>query len=237
MVRAAGTACRAQQGATNGVDRPIALLHIQNVNARIADMKSQTLLYGRSRRRARGFSLLEVLISIIILSFGLLGAVGLQATALKNNRDARAQSVAVGLARELGEMMRANAEVAVKTSGNPYHGEWSGTNMEPSNPSDCLNIGKTCATTTDVANAEMSEWLARVERSLSGARVKVCIDANPYNRDGLPSWDCDATPAGSGNAITSIKIGWTRETTDSKILQANDTAARPFVVIPVLIGK
>ena len=83
----------------------------------------------------------------------------------------------------------------------------------------------------------MSEWLARVERSLSGARVKVCIDANPYNRDGLPSWDCDATPAGSGNAITSIKIGWTRETTDSKILQANDTAARPFVVIPVLIGK
>ena len=180
-------------------------------------MKSQTLLYGRSRRRARGFSLLEVLISIIILSFGLLGAVGLQATALKNNRDARAQSVAVGLARELGEMMRANAEVAVKTSGNPYHGEWSGTNMEPSNPSDCLNIGKTCTTTTDVAN--------------------VCIDANPYNRDGLPSWDCDATPAGSGNAITSIKIGWTRETTDSKILQANDTAARPSAVIPVLIGK
>ena len=83
MVRAEETACRAQQDATDGVDRPIALLHIQNVNARIADMKSQTLLYGRSRRRARGFSLLEVLISIIILSFGLLGAVGLQATALK----------------------------------------------------------------------------------------------------------------------------------------------------------
>ena len=50
--------------------------------------------------------MVEVLVAIVILSFGLLGVVGLQAAAIKNTRDARQQSVAVVLARELADMMR-----------------------------------------------------------------------------------------------------------------------------------
>ena len=40
-------------------------------------------------RQSRGFSMVEVLVAIVILSFGLLGVVGLQAAAIKNTRDAR----------------------------------------------------------------------------------------------------------------------------------------------------
>ena len=46
--------------------------------------------------------MLEVLIATVILSFGLLGTVGMQAAALKFNREARLQSVATTLAVELG---------------------------------------------------------------------------------------------------------------------------------------
>lgn len=77
-------------------------------------------LSNQGLRRAAGFSLIEVLVAIVLLSFGLLGMVGLQAAALQNNREARLQSAAVDLARELAEMMRGNKDVAALTSANPY---------------------------------------------------------------------------------------------------------------------
>ncbi len=46
----------------------------------------------RHPARQQGFSLMEVLVSIVVLSFGLLGMVGMQAAALQSNREARLQS-------------------------------------------------------------------------------------------------------------------------------------------------
>src|SRR5665647_1026487 len=75
-----------------------------------------------SHREQSGFSLLEVLIAIIILSIGMLGAVGMQATAIQSNKEARNQATATTFARELAEKMRGNHTVAIKTAAadNPY---------------------------------------------------------------------------------------------------------------------
>ena len=72
------------------------------------------------RRATAGFTLIEVLVAIVVLSFGLLGMVGLQAASLQANRDARLQSTAVVLARELAEMMRGNKDQALLGTNNPY---------------------------------------------------------------------------------------------------------------------
>ncbi|MBY0409356.1 MAG: type IV pilus modification protein PilV, partial [Burkholderiaceae bacterium] len=74
------------------------------------------------RRTAKGFTLIEVLVSIVVLSFGMLGMVGVQAFALQSNREARLQSQATNLARELAEMMRGNNQVGIQTAtaDNPY---------------------------------------------------------------------------------------------------------------------
>lgn len=67
----------------------------------------RTLSFRRqTRHRNAGFSLIEVLVAIVVLSFGLLGMVGLQAASLQANRDARLQSTAILLARDLAEAMR-----------------------------------------------------------------------------------------------------------------------------------
>lgn len=73
-------------------------------------------------RSESGFTLVEVLVAIVILAFGMLGTVGMQAFAIQANRDARLQAQAVVFARELAEMMRGNKEIAVKTTAaaNPY---------------------------------------------------------------------------------------------------------------------
>ena len=138
---------------------------------------------GARMQRAAGFSMVEVLVSIVVLSFGMLGMVGLQASALKFGRDSRQQSTAVGLARELAEMMRANAHEAGKTTANPYLGSFSGSGLAPGVPSNCLDAGNTCSTTGDVANAQMTDWLRRVEAALPGARV-LMADANGVPVDG-----------------------------------------------------
>ena len=187
------------------------------------------------RSRAAGFSMVEVLVSIVVLSFGLLGVVGLQASALKFGRDARQQSIAVGLARELAEMMRANAQEAGKATSNPYLGAFSGSPLQPATTSTCLAVGSTCNTAADVANAQMTDWLARVEAQLPGARVVTCLDTAPYDAAGLPQWTCTA-PTGTAAPVAVIKLGWTRETTANAIQGASDTGAKPFVVLPVTPG-
>lgn len=59
-------------------------------------------------RRQRGVSLLEVLISIVILSVGLLGYAGLQTLSMKNNTSALHRSQATILAYDIVDRIRAN---------------------------------------------------------------------------------------------------------------------------------
>ena len=197
---------------------------------------------------AKGFSLIEVLISIIILSFGLLGMVGLQAAALQANRDARLQSVATTLGRELAERMRGNKAIATLPV-NPYLGMYSnpaGTSpLTHAAPSYCLNAGavplpppatSACVDPTDIARAEMTGWLAKVDNALPGARVEVCADPAPYDASGLPQWSlCNTAGAGT----LAIKIGWTRSSTnrDNTGDQAFGRAVRPSVIFPVTAGS
>lgn len=63
-------------------------------------------------RGQHGFTLLEVLISIVILSIGLLGLAGLQATSLQANQNAHYTSQANLLAYDIVDRMRANRQAA-----------------------------------------------------------------------------------------------------------------------------
>jgi len=200
------------------------------------DSKKYKIRTDSPMTHQQGASLIEVLVAIIVLSFGLLGMVGMQLMALQVNRDARLQSTAVALAGELAEMMRGNKSVALQAAaGNPYLGDFESP-LEPKTASYCLSVNSSCATATDVASSEMTEWLARVDDALPQARVEICKDAAPYDSDGLPQWDCTST----SSAPAVIKIGWSRMTTkiDSGVsAQRLDRATRPSVVVPVTAGS
>jgi type IV pilus assembly protein PilV len=57
-------------------------------------------------RRQRGFYMLEVLVSVLILAIGLLGLAALQSRALRYNHDAYVRSQAAILANDITERMR-----------------------------------------------------------------------------------------------------------------------------------
>ena len=184
------------------------------------------------RNRQQGFSMMEVLIAVVVLTVGLLGGAAMQAQALSSNRDARLASVAVGLAREVGEMMRGNKNIAIDSNpgANPYLVAATGT--APSVGVDCFS--SSCANPVDLAKWQMADWISRVMDALPGARVAVCYDSSPFDASGTPQWACS-----NSGGVAVVKIGWTKRTTagDASTAAAFDRAATPSIVFPVLAGS
>lgn len=74
--------------------------------------------HGQPGRRARGIGLMEVLVSILVVSIGLLGAAALQASALRNNQGNAERTQATLLAQAMFDAMRANDTAAAAGSYN-----------------------------------------------------------------------------------------------------------------------
>lgn len=79
------------------------------------------------RGSQQGSSLLEVLISILLMSFGMLALAGMQAYSVAAQKNAANRAIASALATELAEVIRLNPnglsagnyDVALMTTGNP----------------------------------------------------------------------------------------------------------------------
>lgn len=188
-------------------------------------------------KTAKGFTLIEVLVAVVVLSFGLLGMVGLQGASLKANREARLQASGVRLASEVGDMMRGNKQISILTTGadNPYlQSNFTGT-VTAASP-NCFSAP--CTTAKQVATADVADWLARVSTELPGARVVICFDATPFDAAGKPQWACSDT-----GGVVNVKIGWTRGSTNraavgtAALESASDTGIAPVVVLPVTVGN
>ena len=129
----------------------------------------------------------------------------------------------------------------VDADDNPYLGDFvlpdppAAQTLALADPDYCLNVGSSCDDVKKVAAAQMTEWLPRVSDLLPGARVTVCLDTTPFDADGLPNKWSEECTAGA-DAMTVIKIGWTRRSTESSTLDRATDDARPGVVIPVTAG-
>lgn len=68
---------------------------------------------ARHIRHQSGFSLIEVLITVVLVSIGLLGLAGLQLTSVQNSNSSGERFVATTLAQDILERMRANRTRAI----------------------------------------------------------------------------------------------------------------------------
>jgi type IV pilus assembly protein PilV len=65
------------------------------------------------RRYQSGLSLIEVLITVVLVSIGLLGLAGLQLTSVQNSNSSSERFIATTLAQDILERMRANRNRAI----------------------------------------------------------------------------------------------------------------------------
>src|SRR2546427_10175686 len=66
--------------------------------------------YAMSKSQQTGFTLIEVLISVLVLALGVIGAAGMQLVAMRTGQQSGAQSLAVQPATEMADKMRANGK-------------------------------------------------------------------------------------------------------------------------------
>jgi type IV pilus assembly protein PilV len=99
-------------------------------------------------RNQSGFTLLEVLVAIVVLSLGLLGLAGLQAATLRNNQIAYYRAIAIQQTYDMADRIRANQAGAAAGAYNALGA------VIPADP-DCVT--NTC-TAANMAVADHSQW-------------------------------------------------------------------------------
>lgn len=107
----------------------------------------------------RGFSLLEVLVALVVLSIGMMGIASMQVTGLQFNQQAMASSRATGLAADIADRIRANPNATV---GAERGDAWEVDDALPAAaaPANCADTpdGDVTAVCTPQAMAAFDIW-------------------------------------------------------------------------------
>ncbi|MGH8562937.1 MAG: type IV pilus modification protein PilV [Gammaproteobacteria bacterium] len=143
--------------------------------------------------------MIEVLITILIMSVGLLGIAAMQAEALKGGNDSILRSKAVVSVGDITDRIRANLAGLAS-----YSRALSGTPV--ASPPDC--VANQC-TAAQMATYDMSQWLAALQDQASGLPGAQAAIVQPA-----------APPAGTAGLLT-ITVQWTDR------LQRNEGTATP----------
>ena len=166
---------------------------------------------SRITRSHRGFTLIEVLVTFVILSIGLLGVVSLQALSKTSQHQGIQRTRAVAIADGMLEKIRANPAgltTYVAGVGDPLGG---GTITSEPSP-DC--VSGTC-TPTEMAAHDLWEW----EQALDG--MAVTVDGGATATAGLINPQaCLTFTASTGKIRTGllqVLVQWSdlRETIDA----------------------
>jgi type IV pilus assembly protein PilV len=144
-----------------------------------------------------GFTLLEILVAIVVLSIGLLGLASLQAVGLRTNQSAYLRSQATLLAEDMADRMRAN-NVAVQA--NAY-------DLPVANLSANCRTAAGCSA-NEMAQNDYAEWTATLAGVFPNGEGVVCIDSTPNDGAGAGNPACDGTAVVANNPVYTIKVWW-----------------------------
>ena len=146
----------------------------------------------RRPKRQGGFTLIEVLVSAMILSVGLVGVAGLQVVALKNNQSAYMRSQVNALAYDLADRMRSN----VSGAEDGFYDPEAAAAQAPCS----TNVG---CSTQELAQNDLAEWNASLAANLPLGKGFVCVDSTPHDGASVAAPACD----GNGTQF-SVKVWW-----------------------------
>lgn len=115
----------------------------------------------RGAQDQAGFSLIEVLVTMVILSFGLLGIAGLLVSGVSNASSSEAMAKASQLAADMADRIRANPVVGVSATSQ-YITTYA--DSPPSSP-------------TTIAMKDKKEWLEALAAQLPQGDGQITVDS------------------------------------------------------------
>ncbi len=182
----------------------------------------------RRGHSAAGFSLIEVLVSLVIICIGVLGLVALQSRSLVLSQDAIQRNNAIMLAGDLLELMRSNAGAALDSKGrfstdSPYAkpaGQDFTTLPLDSADGSCATLERGLGGSS-IAGKDLTCWLQQVKTllpvtdALIKANFAVCPTRQPPQVGSTaPYSDADACVSPNASMVM-IVIAWQDHTGNS----------------------
>ncbi len=166
----------------------------------------------RSLAQQQGVTLIEVLVAILVLSFGLLGMLGLTANGIKMSSSSQYRTIAAQQLAAMADMINANPYIVSKYS--PPTSTLTKSDPPPTN-NPCLKTTTGCpvdktanptyslshSTYAVISTNDYEVWLTNLKDSLPGGWGIVCLDASPADGN-LGNFGC------SGSGRPTIKICW-----------------------------
>ena len=163
-----------------------------------------------TQRPQRGFTLIEILIAVFVMTVGLLGLAALQTRQLTNSQSSKMRQIATAQAYALSDLMRSNR---ASVDSGAFNSPGTGVTAACMTAAGC--------TAAQMVQTEFSNWLDQLARTLPGGTGTVCLDSTP--NDGLPTVPaCDGLTTG----MYVIKVWWR----DDKL---NPTDFQRFVTVAV----
>lgn len=165
---------------------------------------------GKGRGAApsqRGFSLIEVLVTMLILSFGLLGVAGLLVGGVSNAAASESLNKANQLASDMADRIRANPTVALGATSEYLINANSAWEGKPH-----LWV-ETAPTGTSIAQEDVKAWMAAIAAQLPSGRGRI------YNT------------VGGGARQVNIQVAWSScfgTLSDAETTKCRDDSATAF---------
>jgi type IV pilus assembly protein PilV len=157
---------------------------------------------NKQPKTQRGVSLIEVLVTLVSISIGLLGTASLQVLSKRANFEAVQRTTAAHLANDYLQRMRGN-----RSALENYLVETSlgGKSLGDTPAKDCAADGIECIN-SELASFDQWQW----ERQLDGAMERI----GTANAGGLlEPTACVIGPAGGSDGVYEVAIAW-RGTTE-----------------------
>ena len=157
-----------------------------------------------------GFTLIEVLITMLIMAVGLLGLAGLQMMSLKNNQSTYNRSQATQLAYDMADRIRANMLEANNRLTSVYITKNPASALVQN---ECATISAACSI-TDMAEHDLFLWNQAVSTTLPSGIGLIEVNGNVFsitvnwddNRDGTVDSDSNNTTPDDPNFKMSFQL-------------------------------
>ncbi|PPC89987.1 MAG: type IV pilus modification protein PilV [Methylobacter sp.] len=149
--------------------------------------------------KQQGFTLVEVLVTVVLMAVGLLGMASLQLTALRSNHEAYSRSQATQLAYDIADRMRANGAATAAYLSDTTAPE-AATCTTGDNPcTACTTIALTC-TAAELANNDLFQWNQALTTALVSGSGRITRSGagtviSPFIYTIAVQWDADRNGA------------------------------------------
>ncbi len=159
----------------------------------------------RHATRVDGFTIVEVLISLLILSVGLMGLATLQVVGLQNTQGGAQRAQAAFLAYDITDRMRTNPAAVTAGSYNlaaPVPGQGQGAIVMV----DCFGAAANCST-AQMAAHDLGQWQTQLRAYLNnGTGAIATVDNGTTTLVTVTIQWADAYTVNTGNEIAAFTM-------------------------------